>query len=620
MKINCSDLYDKQNLDWIAGARSDNSALYKSTLTEVRDLTQLQLKRILTDIINHPENNQEETISEFYNQFKNRQNNFINDINEAFDNYIHADDLDQIHNISFLTGKFSRIFLDILFYLRIVPYEKDTQVTCLRLEAPSLIMPSKEYYITDDYFHKSIRDSYLLLVENILKRSGYIDPYSMSCKILSLEKELTFSKISAEDSRDPEKLCNTLAFKEFNEKSGLEIESIALGAGIQLPDFLVVESIVHLENLLRITTIFPPEVFIAYAQVKFSIKFCDFVPCGSEEIIDFLCSKIAVRRNQSFDTMIIDYISEFFPEYISYKYMQKHFSSSINNEITEMILNIKDSFVDNIKSSYWMSQYYKDNAINKLNGLRIKVGGSDVCNEFIYDKKCTLLDNVLLLLSNNFYLTAKYLNSELDDNIWDLHAHQVNACYNRRKNEIILPASLLQPPLYTSNVNPVENYGMIGIIIAHEISHAIDDEGCFFDENGNLFSLWSETDKTYFYKQANTLASQYSSIEIMPGLYVDGVLTRGEAIADLIGCRMSYQALKKVVTFTPNILEEFIGQVCVLWREYASEEVVRRLTAIGPHAPAKFRALISLAYIENNGKVITGLTPSHIPASDITFI
>ncbi|HEP1381377.1 TPA: hypothetical protein QIT87_003422, partial [Klebsiella aerogenes] len=179
-----------------------------------------------------------------------------------------------------------------------------------------------------------------------------------------------------------------------------------------------------------------------------------------------------------------------------------------------------------------------------------------------------------------------------------MYGYEVNACYNRRKNEIILPSAVLQSPLLMSNLGIRYNYGSIGIIIAHEISHALDDEGCYFDENGNLNMLWTQQDEANFIQKANVIADFYSNIEVLPGNYINGLLTRGECLADLSDCDIAWKTLQRLSQEeTSELREAFQTSLLMLWREYASENIMHKLLTSGPHAPARFRAIGCLHYL-----------------------
>ena len=280
-------------------------------------------------------------------------------------------------------------------------------------------------------------------------------------------------------------------------------------------------------------------------------------------------------------------------------YVQKHFGEEAKRRMDELVANLLKTYEVSIKELTWMTEDTKKQALEKLHKIKPKIGYTEKWRDYSnlkIDPK-DLLGNMRRSALHEHQRMLDKLGKPVDDTEWGMTPQTVNAYYNPTKNEIVFPAAILQPPFFDAEVEDAVNYGGIGAVIGHEISHGFDDQGSKYDGDGNLKNWWTESDRASFEKLADALVEQYDAYEAMPGKNVQGQLTLGENIADLSGLAIAYKAYKMSLGedegqvldgFTAD-QRFFIGWAQIWARKYRDSELVRRLVT-DPHSPSLFRA------------------------------
>ncbi|HDU4713408.1 TPA: M13 family metallopeptidase, partial [Klebsiella aerogenes] len=595
-------LYLNHNEIWLSQMRDVKSVTYSSTFTELRDIVYSQVKEMLDEVIKSPKNDDEFFIKQTYDKFHDPEirgtdasaffaKHFIR-FQSAYSNTQH---------VSYLLGCCTRYGTETLFRIRVVPWEEDTRISCLRFECADLIMPGEQYYNSCDSFYTETRAAYFEILNEILTAIGISDPETPAHEIFLLEQNLVNNKLSTEEERNPRFTCNTVSHSVFEDLTALDLACLCNGLKASLPQNIVLESLGYshaVKNILLSTSI---KTLETYAKVRFYLKYRFFFSNINNCVIDDFVQNIVGTERKYPEELICSYqhLITSFDDYLSELYTQRYSTPQTLKFVEEMVKEIIITFTHGIQESTWMSDTFKSRALRKISAIKIKIGTPPVLTAYHrFLKFSTPLETVLAIKEEKFRHYSDCLNGPFNPHLWDMYGYEVNACYNRRKNEIILPSAVLQSPLLMSNLGIKYNYGSIGIIIAHEISHALDDEGCYFDENGNLNMLWTQQDEANFIQKANVIADFYSNIEVLPGNYINGLLTRGECLADLSGCDIAWKTLQRLSQEeTSELREAFQTSLLMLWREYASENIMRKLLTSGPHAPARFRAIGCLHYL-----------------------
>jgi len=283
-------------------------------------------------------------------------------------------------------------------------------------------------------------------------------------------------------------------------------------------------------------------------------------------------------------------------------YVEKRFPPTARARMNELVGNLRAVFLDRLKRLEWMSDETRAKAVAKFDRFTQKIGHPDKFRDYsgVKIRRDDLLGNVQRAAVAENRREAARVGKPVDRLEWHMTPPTVNAYFNPLQNEIVFPAGILQPPFFDLDMDDAINYGAIGAVIGHEITHGCDDKGRQYDADGNLKDWWTEADAKEFEARAQKLVDQYSAYEPLPGVKVNGKLTLGENIADLGGVTVAYEALQRALAkdpskrkvidgFTPE--QRFFLSLAQLWRTNTREEEARRLVTADPHSPGQFRAI-----------------------------
>lgn len=280
-------------------------------------------------------------------------------------------------------------------------------------------------------------------------------------------------------------------------------------------------------------------------------------------------------------------------------YVKEHFGTEAKRRMDQLVQNLLRTYEVSIEELTWMTDETKKKALDKLHKINPKIGFTEKWRDYTNLKidPSDLLGNMKRSAQHEHDRMLAKLGQPVDPREWGMTPQTVNAYYSPSKNEIVFPAAILQPPFFDPQAEDAVNYGGIGSVIGHEISHGFDDQGSKYDGDGNLKNWWTGEDRAAFEKLANALVQQYDSYEALPGKYVQGRLTLGENIADLSGMAIAYKAYKMSLGGEPGPVMDgftadqrfFIGWAQIWARKYRDSELVRRLVT-DPHSPSLFRA------------------------------
>ncbi|HNP66323.1 MAG TPA: M13 family metallopeptidase [Aequorivita sp.] len=290
-------------------------------------------------------------------------------------------------------------------------------------------------------------------------------------------------------------------------------------------------------------------------------------------------------------------------------YVDEMFPPEAKAKAESMIENVIAAYKDRINALEWMSDSTKVKAIEKLNKFTVKVGYPDKWKDYSsmeVKPGNTYYDNMVAVQTWNLKDNLEKIDEPVDRTEWGMSPQTVNAYFNPFNNEIVFPAAILQPPFYDYKADEAVNYGGIGAVIGHEISHAFDDSGSRFDANGNLVNWWTETDLKNFTERGNKLAEQYSNVEVLDSVFINGHFTLGENIGDLGGVLGAYDGLQRfykengrpdnIDGLTPE--QRFFMSWATVWRTKSRDEALRNQVKTDPHSPGMVRATQPLLNID----------------------
>ena len=293
-------------------------------------------------------------------------------------------------------------------------------------------------------------------------------------------------------------------------------------------------------------------------------------------------------------------------EVVGQMYVEKYFPAAAKERMVTLVKNLQTSLGERIKELEWMSEPTKEKALDKLAAFHVKIGYPDKWKDYSAleikdDSYWTNIERANLWDFNEMIAKA---GKPVDKDEWLMTPQTVNAYYNSTTNEICFPAAILQPPFFDMNADDAANYGAIGVVIGHEMTHGFDDQGRQYDKEGNLKDWWTEEDAKKFDERAQVMVNFFDSIEVAPGVHANGRLTLGENIADHGGLQVSFQAFKKAMKQTPlEVVDGFTPEqrfflaYANVWAGNIRPEEILRLTKLDPHSLGKWRVDGALPHI-----------------------
>ena len=498
---------------------------------------------------------------------------------------------------------------DAFFTLFIDSDLKKSDEVALFLAGSGLGLPEREYYLKDDPKSKEIRQRYLEHVARMLEITGLENSQAIiyAQGILKLETSLASATMTKEDRRDPD--------KTYNKKSINELRTLL--PSFSWKNYLEVLNVKNVDTLIVVDTDFLPAVekIISSKDMEITKAYLRWhlingaAPYLNYDVVkadfDFYSNYLqGVEQMRPRWKRVLSTTDHYLGEAIGQLYVDKHFPPEAKKKALEMVENIKLAFADRVQSLAWMSDSTKKKALDKLSTFTVKIGYPDEWKDyvaFVVEKNpetASFINNVMKGEQFRFKRELNKLGKPVNRKEWFMTPQTVNAYYNPSFNEIVFPAAILQPPFYDYRADEALNYGGIGAVIGHEISHGFDDQGSKFDGQGNRNDWWTAEDLEKFTQRGKALADQFSQYEPLEGVFVQGDFTLGENIGDLGGVSVAYDGLQRYLKehgpigridgFTPE--QRFFLSWGTIWRVKYRDETLRTRVKNDPHSPGMYRA------------------------------
>ncbi len=472
----------------------------------------------------------------------------------------------------------------------------------------------RDYYQKESESNTATLNEYQKYVASLLKLIGYENSQEIASEILNLEKQFANTLLPNEKIRDftlqnnpqtmPElaKLVKNINLPEYLQKVGVKTDVIIiqeLNYYKQLDQFITEKNLPLLKDFLKYNLVASNAQNLNQELDKLHFDFYGKFLQGQQE-------------QRSMDKRGLSLINNVLGEAFGKLYVDKYFPAKNKEEMLVLIDYLRKSFAVHIENLTWMSAETKQKALEKLNKFVVKIGYPDKWED--YSKMTiisesqggTLYQNLQNINRWNYEKDLEKIGKAVDKTKWGMAPQTVNAYYNPLYNEIVFPAAILQPPFFNVNADPAVNFGGIGAVIGHEMTHGFDDSGSLFDSDGNLVNWWSETDKINFEKVTTSLAAQYEQYEPVKGSFINGKFTNGENIADLGGVAIAFDALQmylkdkgaieKIDNFTQN--QRFFLSWATVWRTLSTEQYLTNQVKTDPHSPGYFRAFGPLVNVD----------------------
>ncbi|WP_438478250.1 M13 family metallopeptidase [Streptococcus pluranimalium] len=481
----------------------------------------------------------------------------------------------------------------------VAPDFMDAQTNVLWAQAPSLILPDTTYYAEDNDKGKELLALWRQSQEDLLPKFGFSaeDIKDMLDKILELDTKLAKYVLSSEESAEYVKLYHPYDWADFAKLAPeLPLDAIFTEILGQTPDKVIVPE-------ERFWTEFASTY---YSQDNWENLKAELVYSAANAFNSYLTDEIRVLsgvygRALSGTPQAMDkkkaafYLAQGpFNQALGLWYAGEKFSPEAKADVEAKVATMIGVYKDRLRNNTWLQKETIDKAITKLNVITPHIGYPEKLPETyakkVIDENLSLVENAKNLAKISIAHSWSKWNQPVDRDEWHMPAHMVNAYYDPQQNQIVFPAAILQAPFYSLEQSSSANYGGIGAVIAHEISHAFDTNGASFDEHGSLNNWWTEEDYAAFKERTNKVVEQFDRIDFAGGK-TNGKLTVSENVADLGGLAAALEAAKKDADFSA---EDYFTNFATIWRMKAREEYLQLLLSVDVHAPGKLRTNVQL--------------------------
>lgn len=473
-------------------------------------------------------------------------------------------------------------------------------------------LSQRDYYLENDDNTRNIREKYIVHIAQMFEKSGFTADEAANKRdaVMRVEMRLATSAYDNVKLRDPHANYNKMTVAEL-QKLVPQLDWNSFFNGFQL-NGLTDLSVSQKENLVEVGKIIatePLEVQKAYLEWNVINSSAEFLSDEiNDENFEFYGKVVSGKTEQQPRwKRAVSTVDGSLGEAVGQMYVKKYFPAEAKDRMVQLVKNLQTALGQRIQNLEWMGDSTKLKAMEKLNTFHVKVGYPDKWRDYssLEIKKDSYWANIKR--TNKFqsdYMFAK-VGNPVDKDEWFMTPQTVNAYYNPSTNEICFPAGILQYPFFDMKADDAFNYGAIGVVIGHEMTHGFDDQGRQFDKDGNLKDWWTEDDADKFDKRASGLTDFYDKIEVAPGTKANGKFTLGENIADQGGLQVSYQAFQNVLKSNPlenkdgfSPEQRFFLAYANVWAGNIRPEEILRRTKVDPHSLGKWRVNAALPHIE----------------------
>ncbi len=493
-----------------------------------------------------------------------------------------------------------------LFYFYAGADEKNSTMEITNLYQGGLGLPDVSYYTKDDPASKKLRGEYVKHIAKMFELKG--DNSKIADKkaqeVLNLETKLAKTSFTRLERRSPEKNYNKMSLAQLQKISNdINWKAYFTNIGLDKPGEINVGQPRFFIGISKIMKETPVNVWKAYLEWNL---LDDAAPYLSKKFVqqnfDFYGKTMSGQKKmQPRWKRVMRATSHSLGEALGELYVAKYFPPSSKKRMVQLVNNLKLAFADRIEKLDWMSDTTKVKAIAKLKAITVKIGYPDKWKD--YSKLNIVPDNYFKNITSAsefaFNFNRNKVGKPVDKSEWGMTPQMVNAYYNPSNNEIVFPAGILQPPFFNKNADDAVNYGAIGVVIGHEMTHGFDDQGRKYDKNGNMNNWWTAQDAKRFKAKTTKLADLYDHYTVLDSLHVNGQLTMGENIADLGGLNISYEAyLKSLDGKTPKKIDGFTGTqrffmaFAQVWRQNIRPKEMAKRLKTDVHSPGEARVNI----------------------------
>ncbi|WP_452230760.1 M13 family metallopeptidase [Lacinutrix sp. MEBiC02404] len=493
---------------------------------------------------------------------------------------------------------------------------KDSNRNVAYLGGGSTGLPDRDYYVKDDADSKEKREKYVAHITRMLQYLGdsEADANAQANQILAFETRLEEAKMDKVDRRDARKRYNPRSIADVQKMvPAVNWKNFLSGIGVKELDTVIIGDLGYFNRLQEVLAEGNVSDWKAYLKWDAFNGAAGFLSTDIETANwEFYGKELnGSKAQRARDERALGSLNGTIGEALGKLYVDKKFPPEAKVKAEKMIKNVILAFEHRINKLEWMSPETKEKAIEKLRATKVKIAYPDTWKDYSaldissVEDGGSYLQNSLNASAWNFKKDIDKLGKPVDKSEWYMAPQVVNAYFNPAYNEIVFPAAILQAPFYNYTADDAVNYGGIGAVIGHEISHSFDDSGSRYDKDGNLNNWWTDEDLTQFEGLGKALADQYSAIEVLPETNINGAFTLGENIGDLGGVLAAYDALQ--MSFEGNrpadidgytAEQRFFMSWATVWRIKMRDEALKTRIKTDSHSPGMNRAVQPLLNID----------------------
>lgn len=516
------------------------------------------------------------------------------------------------------------------FALYVAADEKNSSMNAVQIGQSGLSMGERDYYLADDEASKKIREAFKVHVRKMFQLAGFDEAVAKKGMqtVMDVETRLAKAFRSRVELRNPQANYHKMSMDEVRKQyASFDWDAYLNGLGLKDVQEIIIGQPASLEASVKELDTLPLDHQILYLQWKLIDAAAGCLNDAMvEQNFDFYSRTMSgAKEMRPRWKRAVSFVSSALGEAVGQMYVEKYFPAAAKERMVTLVKNLQESLGERIQNLTWMSDSTKVKALEKLATFHVKIGYPDTWKDY----------SALEIKNDSYWANAERANEwavnemiakagkPVDKEEWLMTPQTVNAYYNPTTNEICFPAAILQPPFFDMQADDAFNYGAIGVVIGHEMTHGFDDQGRQYDKDGNLKDWWTAEDAKRFDERAQVMVDFFDKIEVAPGVHANGKMTLGENIADYGGLQVSYQAFKKAMQknplpvvdgFTPE--QRFFLAYAGVWANNTRPEMVLYLTKMDVHSLGKWRVNGALPQIGPwyDAFQITEKDPMYLPA------
>ena len=609
------DFYNYVSGTWMKTAKIPSDKPTWGSFNKLAEDTDNNSMKILNSLLKDkfPEGSEGKKIQDLYASYMNLQKRNADGIKPIQGNLNRIDAIKNLKDLQNYLTSVTKEGENNFYGWGVYADLKDSKMNAVYLGDASLGL-GRDYYQKENEKNTEAIAEYQKYVASMLTELGYKNADAAAKGIVDYEKSIAKTYLTNEQSRDntlqynPQTMAELTALvknvnlPEYLKKVGVNTEKVIIG---ELGYYKNFDKLVSAQNLPVIKD------YLKFHMINGSASYL------SEKLGDmrfaFYGKYLRGQQEQrALNKRGFELINSTLGEAFGKLYVEKYFPAEAKAQMVELIDYLKKSFAVHINDLSWMSSATKGKALEKLNKFTVKVAYPDKWKDYSKlsilseNKGGNLYANLQNITTWRYEKDLAKIGKAVDKSEWGMTPQTVNAYYNPVNNEIVFPAAILQPPFFNPQADAAVNFGGIGAVIGHEMSHGFDDSGAQFDADGNLVDWWTPEDKANFEKATKTLAAQYDKYEPVKGTFVNGTFTNGENIADLGGVNIAYDALQMYLKDKGNPGEisgytqdqRFFLSWATVWRTLSSEKYMVNQVKTDPHSPGYFRSFGPLINVD----------------------